>query len=70
MLLRLLAAAAAGTALLATSLLTWLQTGLGIVAAMASLAIVLACISLVISGRTARRIRAMNLPAEAITQDG
>lgn len=63
MLFKLLAAVAGEMALFA-GVFTWLQTGLGVVAVMASAAIVIATISLIMSGYTARRIRAMNKPAD------
>lgn len=46
------------------SLLSWLQTGLGLVAVMAAAAIVIASVSLVISGNTARSLKALNKPAD------
>lgn len=55
------------TVIIASSVISRLRTGLGVVALMASVAIVLATVSLVISGRTAQRIKAMNEPVDADT---
>lgn len=61
--MRLLAAAWVAGALVA-SLLSRLRTGLGVVAVMASAAIVIATVSLIISARAARQISALNKPPD------
>lgn len=70
-----LAITAGGLALIAVarlvaSMVDRLQTGLGVVSLIACAAIVIASISLIISGNTARRLHAMNKQPPEPSTDG
>lgn len=61
---RIVGGALGGWVLLA-SVLSKLATGFGVVAILASLAIVMSTVSLVVSGNNAKQLRKMNQPADA-----
>lgn len=58
--IKLLGTAIAAALIVANALLRWVSSGLGIVAVMASAAIVISCVSLIMSGNNGRRINELN----------